>query len=136
MAKTQRRRKMGCRRNKSRSLKGGTKASSKSHIAAAAAPASSLAIIRRAGESSADHMKRVLARVSEIAKSAVPNGIAKRVEKSLTQEEKDLIAMQRKINARAEEGRSAAYARPHASGTAEHAAYSRAAASARGAPPQ
>ena len=131
MAKTQRRRKMGCRRNKSRSLKGGTKASSKSHIAAAAAPRESLAIIRRAGESSADHMKRVLDRVSEIAKSAVPNGIAKRVEKSLTEEEKDLIAMQRKINARAEEDRSAAHARPKHVNSA-YAAYLRAAYAARG----
>jgi hypothetical protein len=130
MAKTQRRRKMSrCRRNKSRSLKGGTKASSKSHIAAAAAPASSLAIIRRAGESSADHLARVLARVSEIAKSAVP-AVAKRVKKSLTEEEKDLIAMQRKINARNAEVRSAAHSRSH--GDSSHAAYMRAAYAARG----
>ena len=130
MAKTQRRRKMSRRSNKSRSLKGGTKASSKSHIAAAAAPASSLAIIRRAGESSADHMKRVLAQVSAIAKSAVPNGIAKRVKKSLTNDENALIAMQRKINARNAEVRSAAHSRSH--GDSSHAAYMRAAYAARG----
>jgi Ni,Fe-hydrogenase III large subunit len=130
MAKTQRRRKMSrCRRNKSRSLKGGTKASSKSHIAAAAAPASSLAIKKLPGESSADHLARVLARVSEIAKSAVP-AVAKRVKKSLTEEEKDLIAMQRKINARNAEVRSAAHSRSH--GDSSHAAYMRAAYAARG----
>jgi hypothetical protein len=128
MAKTQRRRKMSCRRNKSRSLKGGTKASSKSHVASA----DSLAVIRRVGESSADHMKRVLARVSEIAKSAVPNGIAK-VQKTLNEEERALIAMQRKINARDAE-KSASYARPK-HGDSSHAAHLRAAyaaAAARG----
>ena len=129
MAKTQRRRKMGCRRNKSRSLKGGTKASSKSHIAAAAAPASSLAIKKLPGESSADHLARVLARVSEIAKSAVP-AVAKRVKKSLTNDENALIAMQRKINARNAEVRSAAHSRSH--GDSSHAAYMRAAYAARG----
>ena len=132
MAKTQRRRKMSRRSNKSRSLKGGTKASSKSHIAAAAAPASSLAIKKLPGESSADHLARVLARVSEIAKSAVP-AVAKRVKKSLTNDENALIAMQRKINARAEEDRSAAHARPKHVNSA-YAAYLRAAASARGNP--
>jgi hypothetical protein len=130
MAKTQRRRKMSrCRRNKSRSLKGGTKASSKSHIAAAAAPASSLAIKKLPGESSADHLARVLARVSEIAKSAVP-AVAKRVKKSLTNDENALIAMQRKINARNAEVRSAAHSRSH--GDSSHAAYMRAAYAARG----
>ena len=129
MAKTQRRRKMGCRRNKSRSLKGGTKASSKSHIAAAAAPASSLAIKKLPGESSADHLARVLARVSEIAKSAVP-AVAKRVKKSLTNDENALIAMPRKINARNAEVRSAAHSRSH--GDSSHAAYMRAAYAARG----
>jgi Ni,Fe-hydrogenase III large subunit len=129
MAKTQRRRKMGCRRNKSRSLKGGAKASSKSHIAAAAAPASSLAIKKLPGESSADHLARVLARVSEIAKSAVP-AVAKRVKKSLTNDENALIAMQRKINARNAEVRSAAHSRSH--GDSSHAAYMRAAYAARG----
>jgi len=130
MAKTQRRRKMSCRRNKSRSLKGGTKASSKSHIAAAAAaPASSLAVKKLDRESSADHMKRVLDRVSEIAKSGVPL-VAKRVAKSLTNDETALIAMQRKINARNAEVRSAAHSRSH--GDSSHAAYLRAAYAARG----
>ena len=129
MAKTQRRRKMSCRRNKSRRLKGGTKASSKSHIAAAAAPASSLAVKKLDGESSADHMKRVLDRVSEIAKSGVPL-VAKRVAKSLTNDETALIAMQRKINARNAEVRSAAHSRSH--GDSSHAAYLRAAYAARG----
>jgi hypothetical protein len=132
MAKTQRR--LNRRRNKSRSLKGGTKASSKSHIASAAAPASSLAVIKRTGESSAAHLARVLAQVSAIAKSAAPNGITK-VQKTLTEGEKAIIAMQRKINARAEEFASAAHARPKHSNSS-HAAYIRAAAAARGIPPQ
>lgn len=134
MAKTQRRRKMSRRSNKSRSLKGGTKASSKSHIAAAAAPRESLGIRMRPGESSSDFLERLKKQVTYIASLKEP-AVVKKV-KPLTEEKKAIIAFQRTINARNAEDRSAAHARPHASGTAEHAAYSRAAASARGAPPQ
>ena len=95
-------------------------------------PASSLAIKKLPGESSADQLARVLARVSEIAKSAVP-AVAKRVKKSLTNDEKALIAMQQKINARNAEFKSAAHSRS-THGNSSHAAYVRAAAAARGNP--
>jgi hypothetical protein len=134
MAKTQCRRKMSRRsRNKSRSLKGGTKASSKSHIAAAAAPASSLAIHKRPDESATDFLERLKKQVAYIASLKKPAGV-KKPEKTLTEEEKAMILQQRKVAARNEEFRSAAHSRPHASGTAQHAAYLRAAASARGNP--
>ena len=128
MAKTQRRRIMSRRSNKSRSLKGGTKASSKSHIAA-----SSLAIHKRPDESATDFLERLKKQVAYIASLKKPAGV-KKPEKTLTEEEKAMILQQRKVAARNEEFRSAAHSRPHASGTAQHAAYLRAAASARGNP--
>jgi hypothetical protein len=131
MAKTQRRRKMSCRRNKSRSLKGGTK-SSKSHIAAAA-PASSLAIHKRPDESPTDFLERLKKQIAYIASLKKPTGV-KKPEKTLTEEEKAMILQQRKVYARNAEVRSAEYSQPRASATAQHAAFLRAAASARGNP--
>jgi len=135
--KTQRRRKMSRRSNKSRSSKGGmhksATASSKSHIAAAAAAPASLAIQRRPDESTAEYMERVKKQVTHIASLKKPAGV-KKPEKTLTEEEKAMIAMKRKIDAMNAELRSAAHAQPHASGTPQHAAYLRAAASARGNP--
>ena len=133
MAKTQRRRKMSCRRNKSRSLKGGTKASSKSHIAAAAAaPRESLAIKKLPDESPRDFLERLKKQVTYIASLKKPE-VANPV-KTLTPHEMAIIAQKRKVYARNEEVRSAVHSRPHASSTAQHAAHLRAAASARGNP--
>jgi hypothetical protein len=129
MAKTQRRRKMSRRRNKSRSLKGGTKASSKSHIAAAA-PASSLAIHKRPDESPTDFLERLKKQIAYIASLKKPAGV-KKPEKTLTPHEMALIKMQQKINARNAEVRSASRARPK-HGDSSYAEYSRAAAAARG----
>ena len=133
MAKTQRRRKMSRRRNKSRSLKGGmhksTAASSKSHIAAASAPASSLAVIKRDGETNRDFLERLKKQVAYIASLKKPE-VANPV-KTLTPHEMALIKMQQKINARNAEVRSASRARPK-HGDSSYAEYSRAAAAARG----